>query len=81
MKGKIDKDGYLHIERNNGFRQQLCPFSEQANCGQWCPHFGDPEERSGVPLNYTKNGEPIMGFDLRICHGKTLVFETLEIEE
>ena len=46
MKAKIDKNGYLHLERAGKLRPQDCPFAafpagDRGYCGDWCPHFGD----------------------------------------
>lgn len=44
MKGKIDKNGYLLIERsNNEYKKQFCADSvKDYPCGDWCPSFGEP---------------------------------------
>lgn len=46
MNGKIDKDGFLHIERAGRMKRQECPFHEKLcnrdgfiPCGDWCPLF------------------------------------------
>ncbi len=43
MKGKIDKDGSLWIQRGKVFRKQMCPFAGteafKKSCGDWCPLF------------------------------------------
>ena len=38
---KIDKNGYLFLDRNGSLKSQMCPFASQAgqNCGDWCPLF------------------------------------------
>jgi len=49
MKGKIDKDGNMCIERDSRHDGAVyCPF-QQTNfwgkdvmCGDWCPLFGEP---------------------------------------
>lgn len=43
MKGKIGKDGVLHIERAGVMKLQWCPQSG-GHCGDWCPLFGEPEK-------------------------------------
>lgn len=63
MKGKIDKDGVLHIERAGVMRQQWCPQSG-GHCGDWCPHFGEPK--------YDRGREATV---IDICSGKRLVFD------
>ena len=48
MIGKINKDGWLEIERAGKMKQQFCPLQPEQNafrtnrCGDWCPHFGEP---------------------------------------
>jgi hypothetical protein len=44
MKGKIDKGGWLFIERAGKLKDQFCPYlhwepSGPAGCGDWCPLF------------------------------------------
>ena len=41
----IEKDGYLRIQRADGMNNLFCPYSsnQEKNCGDWCPHFGEPE--------------------------------------
>ena len=49
MKGKIDKDGFLWIERKGEWTKQFCPFVSKVWCGHWCPLFGEPEMLDGKP--------------------------------
>ena len=44
MKIRINKKGWLEIERAGKFKQQLCPHgsSDEERCGDWCPLFGEP---------------------------------------
>jgi hypothetical protein len=85
MKGKIDENGWLWIERAGKLKKQLCPFSNggdweascgdwcpwEASCGDWCPMFGDP-------YRYTlEKGIPATAID--ICQA-VLVFEEFEDE-
>jgi len=49
MKGKIDKDGFLWIERKGEWTKQFCPFVSKVWCGHWCPLFGEPEFIDGHP--------------------------------
>lgn len=70
MIGKITSSGNLQISRNNSFVACDCPFNfEQANCGHWCPMFGEIESAS----QYNE-------YRINICHGQQLVFETLTDE-
>ena len=71
MKGEIDSDGTLRIDRGAVKRKaMLCPFQESINgfCGDWCPHFGEP-------IFY--NDE----WCISLCHGKTLSFNRGEFED
>jgi len=73
MKGEIDKLGNLIIDRGQT-KVQTCPFNSVATwdnqlespCGDWCPHFGEPEN---INPNETR---------IEICHGKVLKFTELE---
>ncbi len=44
MKGKINNEGELYIERAGRMVSQLCPYRSSAphTCGDWCPLFGEP---------------------------------------
>ena len=45
MKAKINKNGFLEIERAGEFKPQGCPFRSTLNfrnCGDWCPLFEEP---------------------------------------
>lgn len=44
MKGKLDKDGRLWIERGKvGLSKMFCPYSIiEERCGTWCPLFEEP---------------------------------------
>lgn len=69
MKGKIDKDGFLWIERKGEWTKQFCPFVSKVWCGHWCPLFGEPR------------GERCAGEEIKldICK-KTLFFSELTDE-
>jgi hypothetical protein len=69
MKGKIDKDGFLWIERKGEWTKQRCPFVGDDWCGHWCPLFGEPR------------GERCAGEEIKldICK-KTLFFSELTDE-
>ena len=50
MRGCIDKNGLLHIDRKvtDMFPVMTCPFtSNESPCGSWCPLFGEPEVLCG----------------------------------
>ena len=70
MKGIITNGGILKIDRGRGggYRDSFCMFSQNAFCGEDCPHFG---ERKVPEATWT----------LELCHGKVLEFETLTYEE
>ena len=41
---RIDEAGRLVIKRNGVWKEQYCPYSlRTSTCGDWCPHFGEPE--------------------------------------
>jgi len=57
MRGMIDEEGYLHIERAGKMKAQMCCqgrivtvgiVSAPGPCGDDCPLFGDPVECSMV---------------------------------
>lgn len=72
LKGKIDKDGILSIERAGVMRQQMCPYSysnqlpvfSATQCGDACPLFDEPYPERGTTS--------VM---LCICHEKRLFFK------
>ena len=40
MKFKIDKYGYIWIEKFGRLVEQICPYHGHGRgCGDWCPHF------------------------------------------
>jgi hypothetical protein len=43
MKIVIDEVGNLSLERAGEMKKQYCPFTDDACCGDWCPHFGEPD--------------------------------------
>ena len=79
MKGKIDNNGWLRIERGSKEKLQECPFMQRAfevndiviaPCGDWCPLFEEPEPEFG-----TKS------VILRICKDKILFFDEFTDEK
>jgi len=94
MEGKIDKNGAPWIKRANSFVMASCPFVVhrgdsltdgpafksvymQKPCGDGCPHFGEPVNIT-TKIPYT-DGE--RGYvELKLCHGKTLSFDTFKDE-
>lgn len=93
MKGKIDKDGFLKIQRGDDFKDQACPFRNdilqsniiefmpgETNCGCWCPLFGEPKSESELVA-----GETILPVSLpsgkillQICQNHVLGFDEFE---
>lgn len=46
---KIDKAGYLYLERGEKMKLQYCPKQdneEGSPCGDWCPLFLEPEHEN-----------------------------------
>ena len=66
MKGMIDSNGNLRIERRGRMVTQFCPFKDGIPCGDHCPQFGK------VPSESTR---------IDICMNRALYFETLTIEK
>jgi hypothetical protein len=53
MKGIINKDGSLSVERKGKLQLQFCPFNKDeggVHCGDWCPLF---EEEAKVIIKIT----------------------------
>jgi len=48
MKGLINKDGLLKIERAGVVKPQGCPKLADDYCGDWCPLFGEPNLYGGI---------------------------------
>lgn len=63
-KGTITNDGYLDNKR--------CIYKD-IGCGNWCPHFGEPEEVIVSNLHIAKDFTPIQKtektgrYQLKIC--------------
>ena len=53
MVGKIDKSGYLFIERGGCFERQYCPNTRKEPCGHSCPLFGEPDQPNQSPTTPT----------------------------
>lgn len=40
MKAKINKNGFLSLERAGLLKEQACPYTQaEGHCGDWCPLF------------------------------------------
>ena len=73
MKGKIDKDGFLWIERKGEWTKQFCPFVSKVWCGHWCPLFGEPEFIDGHPRFI--DGHPRLSLCRKVLEFVSLVDE------
>jgi hypothetical protein len=75
MSGKIDKNGYLALERKGVLKKVCCPFTVSSRngatqgvyCGDWCPFFGDPYKEGCSTVTI-----------LEICHGESFYFGNFE---
>lgn len=65
MKIKIDKSGDLWISRPVKMKKQECHDRDDMYCGDWCPLFGEPEERH-EPI-YGDGIGPVNAIELSIC--------------
>jgi len=65
MKGLINKDGLLEIERAGIMKSQGCPRLDDGYCEDWYPLFGEPDE----PDRY---GGIVF---LRLCDGVQWAFD------
>ena len=69
MRIKIDKDGYLEIERAGEMMAQECPFSDgNRDCGDHCPLFGEPD---------MEEGGSFVG-SINLCHNRYLGGEIID---
>ena len=64
MKGKIDKNGCLWMTRADGMpKYMLCCYAkgrDNLNCGDLCPHFGEPIKRMSLTLRpYVSSVDPM----------------------
>lgn len=62
MKIKINRMGFLFIERAGEMKAQMCPYRDMSNCGDWCPLFNietkNEYENAGMPS--MKDGEIVL---------------------
>ena len=71
MKIKINKKGYLFIERAGVMKGQWCPYdTEPRGCGDWCPLFGEP---------ISEKQDSIFPYSIYLCK-KKLYFDKLTNE-
>ena len=81
MKGKIDKNGHLHIERAGKLKMQGCPFEEDSYCGDWCSLFGEPKisKWMGSPDPDAERREVNpRHWDLHLCRTRLLFDELID---
>lgn len=70
MRGKINNQGDLEIERAGVFKKQWCPYSTgMAECSHFCPLFGEPRRDPFIDQ-----------ITLSICYNKTLFFDSFTDE-
>ena len=70
MKGKIDKEGCLLVERAGKMKVQHCSFTHNiTSCSDDCALFGEPFKENAVDINTY----------LFICH-RTWIFDGFEDE-
>ena len=68
MKGLIDKNGWLAIERAGKMKSQYCPWTESdpdeedRYCGDWCPHFVEPIVNEGFTHLFLGCGDTTLIF-------------------
>ena len=85
MKGKIDKDGFLHIERAGVMKQMRCLNNPDTFCSDSCPSFGDVWTNNDVQEMWELHNGFVSGdhdwFDphIKICTGK-IVYNSLTDE-
>jgi hypothetical protein len=85
MKIRINKNGYLEIERIGKWKRVLCPLDSIradtacSTCGDWCALFGEPEES---PVFFESDGTSGTGelVELELCH-KTIVVNKKNFED
>lgn len=87
MKGKIDKDGNLYLERTDVMRKQYCHHQSNfesgygVECGDWCPLFKYNETNWGYDSIHEGKSTKKMesGWLLDLCH-QTHHLTELEVE-
>ena len=50
MKAKIDKEGFLLLERAGNLKNQKCNTQKDYCCGDHCPHFQESMKRKTLRL-------------------------------
>lgn len=68
MTGRIDKFGFLRLQRPSGEKRAECPnLSNKTTCGDWCALFGEPRAVTDTDRPYV---------DLELC-ATSIIFDTL----
>ena len=76
MKGKIDVNGCLCLERVGQLKLQDCPYRSLVEgkyrfaCGDWCLHFGEPED-----FRILHPGDKLCRIELSCGSGRMLYFD------
>jgi len=78
MNGKIERNGYLMIERAGVMRTQYCPFTARYHdapvpCSDMCPLFGEPEKQE---TSFPEGCHTT----ILLCHERELTFDTFTDE-
>ena len=85
MKGKIDSQGFLHIERAGVMKYQVCPLTTSqllendkgtpSPCGDWCPLFGEPYTWEKCKLDKNNDKVYVNMISINICNRHDFEFE------
>ena len=88
MKGKIDSQGFLHIERAGVMKEQLCPFQSLdtnplygKECGDWCPLFGEPYTWEKCKLDKNNDKVYVNMISINICNRHDFEFELNDLTD
>ncbi len=81
-RGMIMVTGTLYIERRGRLVSAVCPFSSvgttSVKCGEWCPHFGEPEEAVSLFAPPDKEKDRMYQMHLSCGDGKYFIFHKLD---
>ena len=83
IKIKINKSGFLEIERAGILKKVHCPFdNDSCECGDWCPLFGEPRYTQEQEV-ICPDGESQLAniVKLRICQKEFITKEEYFIDE
>ena len=67
--GRLDVDGRLQLMRIWGLKHAECIKLSYGLCGDWCPHFGEPE------INPYGKDVHVWRAKINICEKRILYFE------